>query len=203
MPGPWVVDRVIDLMYVPFAVAGFSFHRVSMRAWTLAASCSGGNDALPIADWMMPAFSTRNSTRPALSSLTALVTSAVTVPTLGFGIRPRGPRMRPILPTDAIMSGVATSVSKSNQFSSLILVMYSSPPAKSAPASSASLTLSPLAMTTTRFDLPVPDGITHEPRTSWSAYFGLTPRRTAMSTVSSHLAETLARGISAQASSIV
>src|SRR5437867_2047791 len=56
-------------------------------------------------------------------------------------------------------------------------------------------------MTSTRFDLPVPDGITHEPRTIWSAYFGLTPRRTAMSTVSSHLPEILVRGRIAQASS--
>ena len=38
--------------------------------------------------WTTPAFSTRNSTRPALSSRTALATSVVTVPTFGFGIRP-------------------------------------------------------------------------------------------------------------------
>ncbi len=35
----------------------------------------------------MPAFSTRNSTAPPLASLTAWVTSIVTVPTFGFGIR--------------------------------------------------------------------------------------------------------------------
>ncbi len=63
------------------------------------------------------------------------------------------------------MSGVATIASKSNQFSSWIFLMYSSPPAKSAPASSASLALSALAMTSTRLVLPVPWGSTSAPRT--------------------------------------
>ena len=36
------------------------------------------------------------------ANLTALVTSGVTVPVFGFGIRPRGPRMRAIRPTLAI-----------------------------------------------------------------------------------------------------
>ncbi len=38
----------------------------------------------------MPVLSTRNSTLPALISLTAFAMSAVTVPVFGFGIRPRG-----------------------------------------------------------------------------------------------------------------
>ena len=38
---------------------------------------------------MMPAFSTRNSTAPPLEAFTAPATSIVTVPTRGFGIRPR------------------------------------------------------------------------------------------------------------------
>ena len=46
-------------------------------------SFSPPNDALPMRAWTMPAFSTRNSTRPALSSRTALATSVVTVPDLG------------------------------------------------------------------------------------------------------------------------
>ena len=129
MPGPWVVEIVIDRMYVPFAVCGLSFISCSSSARRFSASASGLNDALPNGVWMMPAFSTRNSTRPALSSATAFLTSAVTVPTFGFGIRPRGPRTRPILPTCTIMSGVATSVSNSNQFSSAIFLMYSSEPA--------------------------------------------------------------------------
>ena len=47
--------------------------------------------------------------------LTAFVTSNVTVPVLGFGIKPFGPNTRPSLPTSPIMSGVATITSKSNQ----------------------------------------------------------------------------------------
>src|SRR5689334_9531190 len=46
-------------------------------------------------------------------------------------------------------------------------------------------------ITSTRLVLPVPAGITTEPRTIWSAYFGLTPSRTETSTVSSHLSEIL------------
>jgi hypothetical protein len=40
--------------------------------------------------WMMPALSVRYCTWPALAFFTAVVTSMVTVPTFGFGIRPRG-----------------------------------------------------------------------------------------------------------------
>ena len=43
--------------------------------------------------WTIPAFSTRYSILPPLASLTAVPTSKVTVPTFGFGIRPRGPRI--------------------------------------------------------------------------------------------------------------
>ena len=69
MPGPWVVEMAIDFMYVPFAVAGLSFTSVSSSALQVRRrASSGANDALPIGVWMMPAFSTRNSTRPALSS---------------------------------------------------------------------------------------------------------------------------------------
>jgi hypothetical protein len=43
----------------------------------------------------------------ALGALTAPATSGVTVPTFGFGIRLRGPRILPRRPTSGIMSGVA------------------------------------------------------------------------------------------------
>ena len=43
-------------------------------------------------------------------------------------------------------------------------------------------------MTSTRTVLPVPAGSTTVPRTTWSAWRGSTPRRTATSTVSSNLA---------------
>ena len=62
-----------------------------------------------------PNLSVRYSILPAFMSLTALPTSKVTVPALGFGMRPRGPRTRPSLPTTPIMSGVATAASKSSK----------------------------------------------------------------------------------------
>ena len=55
------------------------------------------------------------------------------VPDLGFGIRPRRPRMRPSLPTMPIMSGVARATSNSSQPASMRLTR-SSPPTSSAPA---------------------------------------------------------------------
>ena len=66
----------------------------------------------------------------------------------------------------------------------------SSPPTRSAPASWASLSFSPEAITRTRFDLPPsPCGSTTVPRTIWSACLGSTPSRTATSTVSSNFAK--------------
>ena len=84
------------------------------------------------------------------------------------------------------MSGVATTASKAIQ-PPWIFSTISSPPMKSAPASGASFCLSASAMTSTVFDLPSPCGSTTVPRTIWSAYFGSTPRRNAISTVSSNL----------------
>jgi len=118
--------------------------------------------------WMMPERSVRYSTLPPLASLTALPTSNVTVPDLGLGMRPRGPRIRPSLPTVPIMSGVAMAMSKSNTPSCTCLAR-SSVPTMSAPASSASRALSPSANTATRISLPVPCGSTVVPRTIWSA----------------------------------
>ncbi len=77
--------------------------------------------------WTIPAFSTRNSTLPAFSSLTARPTSKVTVPALGLGIRPLGPRTLPSRPTWPMRSGVATARSNSSQ-PSWIFFTYSSEP---------------------------------------------------------------------------
>src|SRR5680860_489526 len=118
-------------------------------------------------------------------SATAFATSAVTVPVFGFGINPRGPRTRPSRPTLPIMSGVATTASKSSQ-PPLTFSISSSPPTTSAPASRAASALSPLAKTRTRAVLPVPWGRLTVPRTIWSALRGSTPRRMATSTVSSN-----------------
>ena len=73
-------------------------------------------------------------------SATALVTSGVTVPVFGFGIRPRGPRMRAIRPTLAIWSGVAMAASKSSQ-PPWMRAIRSSEPTSSAPAATASVGL--------------------------------------------------------------
>ena len=48
---------------------------------------------------IIPALSVRYSILPALISFTARATSGVTVPTLGFGIKPLGPKILPRRPT--------------------------------------------------------------------------------------------------------
>src|SRR5690242_19309159 len=88
------------------------------------------------------------------------------------------------------MSGVAMTASKSVQ-PPLMRLTTSSPPTKSAPASSASRSLSPCAITSTVFDLPIPCGKTSVPRTSWSALRGSTPSQTVNSTVSSNFANAI------------
>src|SRR5439155_1279559 len=75
--------------------------------------CSAVNDRLPIGVWMLPALSTRNSTLPAFASRTARPMSNVTVPSLGFGMRPRGPSTLPSRLTCPMRSGVAMVGSKS------------------------------------------------------------------------------------------
>ncbi len=157
------------------------------NAWTFSSSLSSLNEALPTGACTFAPLSTRNSILPALSSFTALVTSNVTVPDLGFGIRPRGPSTRPSLPTSPIMSGVATIASMSSQ-PSWIFFTNSSAPAWSAPAASASRAFSPFARTSTRRLLPVPCGSTTVPRTSWSECRGSTPRCDEMTIVSSNFA---------------
>src|SRR6185436_4419760 len=184
-----VDDSEIDFTYLPFAAAGLAFRMLSISALALSNSRSGPNDTLPTGAWMIAVLSTRYSTLPALISFTALPTSNVTVPVFGLGISPRGPSTLPSLPTDFIMSGVATTASKSSQFSPWIFATMSSPPTKSAPASCASLSFSPDATTSTRLLLPPsPCGRITTPRTIWSACFGSTPSRIASSTVSSNLA---------------
>ena len=158
--------------------------RVSKFSW----SFSTPKETLPTGQWMMLVLSRRYSILPAWASVTALAASGVTVPALGLGIRPRGPRILPRRPTIPIISGVAMTTSKSIQFSLMIFCIYSSPPTYSAPAASAALAASFLAKTSTRTFLPVPLGSTTAPRTCWSAWRLSTPRRTWTSTVSSNLA---------------
>ena len=133
----------------------------------------------------MDCLSTLNSTWPDLIVLISGASSKVTVPTFGLGIKPRGPRIFPILPTTLIISGVATTLSKSSH-PSWIFLERSSPPTKSAPASCASCIFSPLAKTRTRTSFPSPWGRAQVPRTIWSALRGSTPSLIESSTVSSN-----------------
>src|SRR5947209_3699720 len=157
-----------------------------MRAVKFSCSASASKEALPIGAWTIPNLSARNSMRPPLTSLTARATSKVTVPDFGFGIRPRGPRIRPSGPTLLIMSGVATATSKSVNPSETRLTR-SSPPTMSAPASLASRSFSPAAKTATRTVFPVPRGRVTELRSCWSAWRTSMPRRMWASTVASNL----------------
>ena len=156
----------------------------STIAVKLPTSCSTGNDALPMTVWTLPLRSDRYSMRPALISLTALATSMVTVPAWGLGIRPRGPSTFPWRPSWPIMSGVAMIESTCSIRSSMSS-SSSGPPATSAPASFASVTLPALAMTATRTSLPMPCGSEIAPRTIWSALRGSMPRLNTSSTVGS------------------
>src|SRR5688572_8042280 len=118
---------------------------------------------------------------------TAPATSGVAVPTFGFGIRPRGPRIWPRPPTTRIASGLATTTSKSI-WPAFTFSARSSRPTMSAPASRAASAFFPCVKTATRTFLPVPFGITVEPRTCWSDLAGSMPRLIATSTVSSNFA---------------
>ena len=85
------------------------------------------------------------------------------------------------------MSGVAIATSKSVKPSSTRSAR-SSAPTTSAPASSASRALSPLAKTATVISLPSPCGSEIVPRSCWSAWRTFSPVRMCTSTVSSNFA---------------
>src|SRR5260370_41900682 len=98
-------------MYLPLAAAGLALITLAITVVAVSTSFSGVKEILPTGTWTSAVLSVRNSTLPALISFTALAMSVVTVPVFGFGIRPRGPRILPSLPTDLIMSGVAITAS--------------------------------------------------------------------------------------------
>lgn len=95
------------------AEAGFRRSSAVTSAATFSRIWSALIEALPTAAWTTPAFSTRKSILPPLSSRTVSATDSgpTTVPTFGLGMSPRGPRTRPSLPTLPIMSRVATTLS--------------------------------------------------------------------------------------------
>src|ERR1017187_6722257 len=175
-------------MYLPLAAEGLARTMDEMTVVAFSTSFSGGKLSLPTGTCTRLVLSARNSTLPALISLTAEATSRVTVPVLGFGIRPLGPSTLPRRPTTFIMSGVAISASKAVQFSFWIFSTISSPPTKSAPAAVASFWRSPEAITATVLVLPSPCGNPTVPLAIWSAWRVSTPSRIVRSTVSSNLA---------------
>src|SRR3569623_33758 len=190
-PGPMVLEIASLRTYLPLAPDGLALTTASTSASKFARRSSAGNDALPIPEWMIPAFSTRYSIWPPLAALTAPATSIVTVPSLGFGIRPFGPSTLPRRPTTPIISGVAMQRSKSI-VPPWTISIRSSAPTTSAPAALASSAFAPLANTPTRTVFPVPYGSVTTPRTIWSAWLGSTPRFIAISIVSSNFAVALA-----------
>ena len=107
---------------------------------------------------MLPCLSVLNSNLPAAISLTADSKSGVTVPALGFGIKPLGPRTLAILPKCLIIVGVATTVSKSRAtLPFAISSINSSQPAIAAPAASTAF-VSPSVITQIFEVLPEPFG---------------------------------------------
>src|SRR6188508_3230068 len=172
---------------MPLEVAGFALLRSLISAIRLSLSCAASNFDLPMMQWMIPALSTRYVTWPALAFFTAVATSGVTVPTFGFGMSPRGPRIWPSWPTTRIASGLAITRSKL-MLPAFTCAARSSMPTMSAPAAFASSTFLPAVNTATRSVLPVPCGITVEPRTCWSDFEASIPRLTEQSTVSLNFA---------------
>src|SRR4029453_19027881 len=195
-----VEESATRFRYTPFAAAGLAFCRSAISASRFSFSAFTSKLALPIVQWTMPALSTRYWTWPAFAFFTASATFGVTVPTFGFGIRPRGPRIWPSWPTTRIASGLAATTSKfiSPAFT---FSARSSRPTMSAPAARATSWFLPPVNTATRTDLPMPCGITVEPRTCWSDFDASMPRLIATSTDSLNFA--LANSLtSASASSI-
>src|SRR5271166_4409422 len=172
---------------MPLDVAGLIFCRSATNARRFSFKAPGSKFARPIWAWMMPALSVRYRTWPDFAFLTAPATSGVTVPTFGFGIRPRGPKIWPSWPTMRIASGLAITTSKSI-CPALTFSARSSKPTMSAPAALAASTFLPCVKTATRTVLPVPWGITVEPRTCWSDLVASTPKLTDTSTDSLNFA---------------
>src|SRR5580698_4153746 len=103
---------------------------------------------------MMPALSVRYRTWPDFAFFTASATFGVTVPTFGFGMRPRGPRICPSWPTMRMASGLAITTSKSI-CPAFTFSARSSKPTMSAPAALAASAFLPWVNTATRTVLPV------------------------------------------------
>ena len=149
--------------------------------------------ALPTPAWTIPAFSTRNSTAPPLASSTALATSMVTVPTFGFGIRPRGPEHLTETADERHHVGRGDAAVEID-LAALDLLDQILGPDDVGAGLLGLLGLGAAWRTPRRAATrPVPFGSETTPRTIWSAWRGSTPRFMAISTVSSNFA--LARSL--------
>src|SRR4029077_8391367 len=95
IPGPIEELSVHPLMYFPLATDGFALITLVITTVAFSTSLSGEKEILPTGTCTSAVLSVRNSTLPAFTSCTALATSKVTVPVLGFGIRPLGPSTLP------------------------------------------------------------------------------------------------------------
>ena len=112
IPGPMVADTVTLLRYCPLAAAGFAFdHRFhEALKFVFQLFCTERSFAYRRVDDVGLVKSVLNFT--GFDLFESLWTSMVTVPDLGFGMSPLGPRSLPSRPTTPIISGVATTTSK-------------------------------------------------------------------------------------------
>src|SRR5581483_4009443 len=186
MPGLIVEQMLAFWTKTPLAAGGLSVFTCSKKASRFSLRRFTSNDFLPKIAWRLPPSSTRYFALPPLNSLTAVTTSAVTEPSLGFGMSFFGPRTLPSLPTTRIMPGWAMTTSKSNQPSSIFFAR-SAPPTSSAPAALACSARAPSANATTRFSCPIPCGNEKVPRICWSDFLASMPSFRWTSTDSSNL----------------
>ena len=119
------------LTKLPLTPTGFSFIIVSTTALKFLIKFSSEKLFFPIDKPTLPSLSFLISTWPDFIFFTALIISFVTVPSLGFGINPLGPKIFPSLPNLTIIFGVDISFSKLI-FPAEILLIKSSVPKTSA-----------------------------------------------------------------------
>mmetsp|Transcript_68437 Transcript_68437/g.111084 ORF Transcript_68437/g.111084 Transcript_68437/m.111084 type:complete len:251 (+) Transcript_68437:472-1224(+) len=175
-------DTNTSNMYCPPTLLGLTAFRARRRAMRLSWILAVSKPVFPIAQCMLPSLSVLKGT-PELRRRMIPSTSSVTVPSLGLGIRPRGPSTRATFEANDMHEGVATARSKSRK-PSLIFSTRSSVPTIHAPAFLAASAAGPVAKTAMRIFLPVPCGSTASPRSAWSALRGSILSRIAASTLS-------------------
>mmetsp|Transcript_1781 Transcript_1781/g.3926 ORF Transcript_1781/g.3926 Transcript_1781/m.3926 type:complete len:220 (+) Transcript_1781:178-837(+) len=93
-------------LFTPLASVGFAALTASSTALQLSLSFPYPIETFPIGVNIPPSLLTRMMTSPLMASSTAFPTSAVTPPSFGFGMRPRGPSTRPRAPTPRMSPGV-------------------------------------------------------------------------------------------------